>query len=58
LSFGLAPPVAIHWAYQVFINSMHMVGEFDFHSVLQAAKEDASATADDIVSGYDLDFGF
>lgn len=57
VTFGLATPWLLHWGFELFINKINFDGTVDLSSI-QAVHSDGSAMADDIVVGYDLDFGF
>lgn len=57
ITLGLAAPWILNWGYKLYINKISVDGNFDLSNV-QALPSDGSALADEIVTGYDLDFGF
>ncbi len=57
LTFGLASPWIINWGYRLFTDHMYIDGAIDFESIKQAPAE-GKAIGDEIVTDYELDFGF
>lgn len=57
LTFGLASPWIISWGYRLFVDHIYLDGSVDFESIHQTLAE-GKAIGDEIVSDYDLDFGF
>lgn len=56
ITFGLATPWIYAWGLRMLYENTYLEGTPDFNLV-QAQASDGSAMADDIVIGYDLDFG-
>lgn len=57
LTLGIAGPWMYNWGLKLFIENIHLDGMPDM-ALVSARESDGSAMADDIVEGYDLDFGF